>query len=166
MSTLRTSAGPNLALWLLWILPSAAVAASFASLYLAVRSGDTPLPDSYHWEGQALTADEALQARARTLGIVALLQFDAATGQCQVRLRGDSPAEMRVDLTHPTQRDADQHWILQRDATGYHTDCTALPQAHWWVQITDSARQWQLRGRLRGNLDAGPLTLTPDTPAG
>jgi hypothetical protein len=166
MSTLRTSAGPNLVLWLLWILPSAAVAASFASLYLAVRGGDTSLPDAYHWEGQALTADEALQTRARTLGIAALLQFDAATGQCHVTLRGDSPALLRVDLTHPTERAADQHWILQRDATGYHTDCQALPQAHWWVQITDPAQQWQLRGRMHGKLDAAPLTLTPDTQAG
>ncbi len=165
MSTLRTSGGPNLVLWLLWILPSVAVIASFASLYLAVRNGDTPLPDSYHWEGQALTADEALQAHARTLGIAALLQFDAATGQCQVKLLGDSPAQLRVDLTHPTQRAADQHWILQHDDTGYHANCQALPQAHWWVQITDSVHQWQLRGRMRGNLDAGPLALTPDTPA-
>ena len=165
MSTLRTAAGTNPVLWLLWLLPATAVAASFASLYLAMRSGDTPLPESYHWEGQALAADEVLQSRAKALGIAALLEFDSNTGKCHVRLRGDSPAQLRVDLTHPTQRVADQHWILQRDATGYHTDCQALPQAHWWVQITDPAQQWQLRGRVRGNLDPGPLTLTPDTPA-
>ena len=157
--------GPNYALWLLWILPASAVLASFASLFFALHGGDVPLPSAYHWEGQALDADQARQDQAKSLGIAALLQFDTAAGQCHVKLQGDSPAQLRLDLAHPTLTGADQHWTLDRDATGYHTACKALPKAHWWVQISDAAGQWQLRTRVQGDFSAGPVYITADSRA-
>lgn len=162
MSAQPATSGPNFALWLLWILPASAVLASLVSLYLAMRGADVPLPSAYHWEGQALTADEARQQRARTMRIAALLQFDAAAGQCRVKLQGDMPQQLRLDLTHPTLGAADRHWILERDADGYHTPCEALPRAHWWVQIGDPAGLWQLRARVQGDFNAGAVYLTAD----
>lgn len=158
-------AGRNYVLWLLWILPVCAVLASLLSLYLAMRGGDVPLPAAYHWEGQALGADEARQARARELGIAALLRFDAATGQCHVKLQGDAPEQLRVDLAHPTLGKADQHWTLVRDAAGYHTACPAVPKAHWWIQVSDAAGQWQLRTRWQGDLRSAPVYLAADARA-
>ena len=58
----------NFVLWLVIALPLIAVAASLASLALAVNSGDTELPKDYHWEGAALDNDQqrlALAARER-----------------------------------------------------------------------------------------------------
>jgi hypothetical protein len=166
MSATRTDTGLNPALWLLWILPGSAVVASFATLFIAIRSGDVPLPAAYHWEGQALSADEARQERARSLGLQALLQFDLAAGQCHVKLQGDAPAQLRMDLAHPTLGGADRHWTLTRDATGYHTACGALPKAHWWVQISDPDGRWQLRARVQGDFSSGPVYITADAKAG
>ena len=163
MNVQSASAGPNYAVWLLWILPASAVLGSFTSLYFALHGGDVPLPAAYHWEGQALSSDEARQERARSLGIAALLQFDTAAGQCHVKLQGDAPEQLRLDLAHPTLGGADQHWTLERDATGYHTACKALPKAHWWVQIADPAGQWQLRARVQSDFNAGPVYLTADS---
>jgi hypothetical protein len=166
MTTQVAPTGPNYALWLLWILPATAVLASFASLYLALHGGDIPLPAAYHWEGQALSGDEARQDRAKSLGVAALLQFDMTAGQCHVKLQGDAPAQLRMDLAHPTLAGADQHWLLDRDATGYHTACKALPKAHWWVQISDPAGTWQLRSRVKGDFSGGPVYITADSREG
>ncbi len=166
MSSTVNRPGPNLVLWLLWILPATAVAASFASLYVAVRNGDAPLPAAYHWEGQALDADQARQDKAKSLGMAALLRFDAAAGQCHVKLQGDAPAQLRIDLAHPTLTGADQHWTLERDPTGYHTACAALPKAHWWVQIGDPAGHWQLRARVLGDFSGGPVYIAADSREG
>lgn len=143
--------GPNPVFWLVWTLPALAVVASFTSLYFALRGGDVPLPANYHWEGQAIDADQTLQERAKVLGIAAVLQYDRASGQCRVLLRGDAPAQLRVDLAHPTEPVNDRHWIMSRDDTGYHSACTPPANAHWWLQISDSSGHWQLRARVHGD---------------
>jgi hypothetical protein len=165
-STAPAKRGPNIAYWLIWILPSCAVAGSFTSLYFAVHGMDPPLPAAYHWEGQALDADQSRQAQARSMGIAALLQFDAATGHCRVKLQGDSPGELRVDLAHPTRSADDRHWVMKRDGDGYQGECGALPKAHWWVQIGDPAGHWQLRGRVKGDFQGAPVYLAADSREG
>ena len=158
--------GPNIAFWLLWILPGCAVAGSFVSLYLAMHGGDAPLPAAYHWEGHALDADQARQDQARQLGIAALVQFDAATGQCSVRLQGDAPGELHVDLAHPTLSADDRHWVMKREGDSYRGECASLPKAHWWVQIGDAAGRWQLRARVKGDFRSAPVYLTADSREG
>ena len=77
----------NFVLWLVIALPLIAVAASLASLALAVNSGDTELPKDYHWEGAALDNDQqrlALAARERS-GATISYQSDTliSTGRSQ-----------------------------------------------------------------------------------
>ena len=48
----------------MWVLLGAAVIASLATLAIALRDADRPLPAAYHWEGEHLDRDFAL-ARAR-----------------------------------------------------------------------------------------------------
>ena len=166
MNAAAPGTGPNYAFWLIWILPASAVLASFTSLYFALHGGDVPLPTAYHWEGHALDSDQARQEQARHLGIAVLLQFDAVDGQCRLRLQGDSPAELRVDLAHPTIVADDQHWVMKKDGDGYRAPCSALPKAHWWVQIADPAGRWQLRGRFLSDFRGAPEYLTADAKAG
>lgn len=142
----------NPVLWLVLGLPAAAVAASFATLVIAARGSDPPLPSGYHWEGAALDADEARLAAARRQGITAEFHYDSAAQRCVVALRGAAPTQLRLQLTHATRATDDQQRELQREGALYTGACRTPPSSHWWVEITDDAASWSLRGRLQGDL--------------
>jgi len=156
----------NPVLWLVIGLPLLAVAGSFTSLGLAILHGDKELPASYHWEGKGLDGDEARIAEAGRLGLTAQVQADAVAGRCTVQLAAPAGDALNLDFTHPTEAAADRHLVLQRDGNGglYGAACAALPAAHWWVQVSDTAGRWLLRGRAEGALGT-PLLLSPRAPA-
>ena len=139
----------NPALWLVIGLPAVAVIASLVSLALAYRGGDVPLPERYHWEGSQLRADEARLDAAQRRGIGADFDFDAATAQCRVVLRGATPAALQLDLAHATRTGLDQRVLLQRAGDVYVGACAPLVQGHWWLQLADPADDWLLRQRIR-----------------
>jgi hypothetical protein len=147
---MRKPANPVLVLVI--ALPLLAVAGSFVSLALAVTRGDSELPKNYHWEGGALDRDDEQRARAARLGIGATLDFDPATGQCTLVLRGAAPATLRLTLVHPTVSSLDRHVLLQSSAGRYLAPCSALPAAHWWLELADEQDGWLLRSRLHGDL--------------
>lgn len=147
---MRRPANPVLALVI--ALPLLAVVASFVLLALAVTRGDSELPKNYHWEGGALDRDQELQARAARLGIGATLSFDAATQECTLMLRGAAPAALRLTLAHPTVTSLDRHVLLNPSGDHYAAPCSALPAAHWWLELSDGQDGWLLRGRLHGDL--------------
>jgi hypothetical protein len=149
---MRKPANPVLILVI--ALPLLAVAGSFVSLALAVTRGDSELPKSYHWEGGALDRDGEWQARAARLHIGGTLGFDAATGQCTLVLRGAAPAQLRLTLAHPTETSLDRHILLQPSGEHYAAPCSALPAAHWWLELADEQDGWLLRSRLHGDLHA------------
>lgn len=159
----RSPARANPVLWMVIGLPLLAVLASFGSLALALSHGDRELPSTYHWEGNALDRDDARRARAQALGLRAALRLDATTQRCVVRLQGMQPESLRLDLTHPTEPGADRHLLLQRSGDAYSAACTALPAAHWWVQLSDPAGDWLLRARAVPNAaadgTASPLSV-------
>jgi hypothetical protein len=147
---MRKPANPVLALVI--ALPLLAVAGSFVSLALAVTRGDSELPKNYHWEGGALERDQDQQARAARLGIGVTLRFDPATNQCTLVLRGAAPAALHLTLVHPTEGSLDQRILLQPSGGRYLAPCSALPAAHWWLELADEQGGWLLRGRVRGDL--------------
>ncbi len=147
---MRKPANPVLVLVI--ALPLLAVVGSFVSLALAVTRGDSELPKNYHWEGGALERDAELQARAARLHIVGTLGFDPATGQCTLLLHGAAPAVLRLTLAHPTETSLDRQVLLQPSGDHYAAPCSALPAAHWWLELADEPDGWLLRGRLHGDL--------------
>jgi uncharacterized protein len=155
----------NPVLWLVITLPLLAVAASLASLALAVSRGDPELPKDYHWEGAGLERDDQRLALAAQLGIGATLGYDPATGRCTVTLRGAAPEALRLALVHPGDPRADRRLTLARAGDSYRGDCAALPPAHWWLELSDDQERWLLRGRTRGGL-LQPVPLGAATPPG
>jgi uncharacterized protein len=151
----------NPVLWLVIALPLLAVAASFASLTLAITRGDQELPKNYHWEGGAFDRDQQQLALAARRQISATLAVDVTLQRCTVRLQGAAPATLQLQLTHPTAMSADRRIILRRSGDVYLAPCTALPDAHWWLELADDADQWLLRARARGTLQQ-PVTLGAD----
>ena len=142
----------NPVLWLVIALPLIAVVASLTSLALAVTRGDPELPKDYHWEGAALDHDQQQLTVAASEGITATISFQAATQRCVVALHGAAPAQLRLDLVHPTDPRADRRLTLARTGETYEADCTGLPPAHWWLEVSDDTGHWMLRGRTVGQL--------------
>jgi hypothetical protein len=147
---MRKPANPVLVLVI--ALPLLAVVASFVSLALAVTRGDSELPKNYHWEGGALDRDQESEARAARLHIAGTLGFDPAAQQCTLVLRGAAPAALRLTLAHPTVTSLDRHVLLHPSGDHYAAPCSALPAAHWWLELSDEQDGWLLRARLHGDL--------------
>jgi hypothetical protein len=142
----------NPVLWLVIALPLIAVVASLASLALAVTRGDPELPKDYHWEGAALDKDQQRLATAARQGIGATISYESNTQRCVVALHGVAPAQLRLDLVHPTDPRADRRLTLARMGERYEAECAGLAAAHWWLEVTDDSGRWMLRGRTVGQL--------------
>ena len=113
--------------------------------------------------GGQLEADAARLGAAAALGLQAELRVDAATQRCSVTLQGAAPEALRLDLTHPTTQASDRHVLLQETGGSYSAACASLPNAHWWVQLSDARGTWMLRARTMSALQA-PLTLKAGSP--
>src|SRR3954451_10929533 len=102
------------------LLPAAAVVAGLATLWIAVRSADRPLPVSYHWEGEHLDQDFAQQRLAAVHGIE--VDIDTGGGECAATLRHapDDPVSLTLTLTHSSDASLDRVVLLRRQQPGRH----------------------------------------------
>jgi hypothetical protein len=140
--------------WLMWLLPGSAVVAGFATLFIALRSGDRPLPESFHWEGARLDADFARARSAAALGIE--VEFDARHGQCHVVVRHipRDPAAINLLLTNGGDANLDRRLRLMRIAPGeYRAACAPIAPGRWRVTLDDDSGTWSVRDIATGNLE-------------
>jgi hypothetical protein len=138
----------NPVFWLMWLLPGAAVCASFATLAIALDGADVKLPPTYHWEGQALDEDFERARRAVALGIRGSFQVDAAAGECVLTLTGPASDSLQLLLTHSNDVDLDRRVLLRRAAGGeFRAPCEKLPPARWRIALDDEVKGWSLRAR-------------------
>jgi hypothetical protein len=155
----------NPVFWLMWLLPAAAVTASFATLAIAMHGADRALPEAYHWEGERLDRDFARQRRAAELGIEVTLRL--LGGDCEATLRGNAgdPAALDLLLTHGSDAGLDQRIRLWRVAQGtYRGTCIVAP-ARWRIAIDDPAGAWALRARhALGSDGKAPVTVRARAP--
>ena len=151
--------------WLMWLLPGSAVVASFATLFIAVRGGDRPLPETYHWEGASLDADFARARAAATLGIE--MNFDSHDGKCRVTVRNvpSDPAALSLRLTHGVDAGLDRRLRLMRVAPNeYHAACAPIAAGAWRVALDDDSGVWSVRAAVTGKLES--LALRARDPDG
>jgi hypothetical protein len=143
----------NPVFWLMWLLPAAAVCASFATLAIALGGADTALPTSYHWEGERLDEDFERARRAVSLGVSARL--DLRAGECIVTLRssaGDS-ASLRLLLTHSNDVSLDRQVLLRLSQPGeFRAPCSDLPAGKWRIALDDEFAGWAIRAKVDGSL--------------
>lgn len=143
---------------LMWLLPGSAVVAGLATLAIALRSGDRPLPESYHWEGARLDADFARARTAAALGIE--VRFGIRDGQCQATVTHvpADPAALNVQLVHSDDAGLDRQLRLMRVAPNeYRAACAPLASGNWRVAFADDAAQWSVRAVASGNLESVAL---------
>jgi len=141
--------------WLMWLLPGSAVIAGFCTLFIALRSGDRPLPESYHWEGARLDADFGRARAAAALGIE--VEFSARDGQCDAVVRGipRDPVAVNLLLTNGTDAGLDRRLRLLRVSPNeYRAACAPIANGNWRIALDDDSAQWSVRAVSTGTLES------------
>jgi hypothetical protein len=158
----------NPVFWLMWLLPGSAVLASFATLGVALKGADRPLPKDYHWEGERLDHDFARARAAAALGVEVRLELQG--GQCRALISplDTEPAALDLLLTHGVDAGLDRRTRLTRIAAGeYRSACAPLAPGKWRIALEDDAAQWALRGNVDGRADHVLLRArSPDRSSG
>ncbi len=141
----------NPVFWLMFLLPGAAVAASFVTLAIALGGADRALPPGYHWEGERLDEDFDRARRAAALGIRGTLALNA--GECVLTLAGVDSPHLRLLLTHSNDAGLDRQVLLKRGAANeYRAACAEVPEGRWRLALEDDAAGWLLRQNAVGSL--------------
>lgn len=107
--------------WFIVCLLATSVTAGITTVIIAVRSQDSLVSDDWYEEGTAINRRFERDALARTLGVRAVLGFDAARGELTLTLSGESTdrvRRLRLELAHPTHSEQDTVVILERMASG------------------------------------------------
>jgi len=158
----------NPVLMLAWGLSAVAVVASVLSLAAALRTPESELPEQYHWEGFQLDRDFSQAARATELKVHATLSGFSANGRCELVLRtaGAPPDSLELLVAHATRPALDQRVTFTRVADGarvgdslarYTGSCKPAADAHWRLELIDTANGWAVRQTTRGPLDGAAL---------
>ena len=157
----------NPVLTLAWGLPAVAVAASVASLIVALRTPESELPEQYHWEGFQLDRDFSQAARATELEVHARLSGFGASRRCELELRisGAAPESLDLLVAHSTQPRLDQRVKFTHRAgtragdslERYAGSCEPAPDSHWRLELVDAKNGWAVRRTIRGPLDGAAI---------
>lgn len=138
--------------WLLMSGPAVVVIAGFATLYLAVTTEDGLVVDDYYKQGLAINVTLSREARARALGVSALVEFSDQYDRVQVRLTGETgrTQRLRLRLVHPTRAGKDQSLALvPRPDQSQVALIAPLEPGAWQVVIEDESAGWRLAGMLQ-----------------
>jgi hypothetical protein len=151
-------------LWLVILLPAAAVVAALASVVIAFVTRDAVVADEYRKEGLAINLDPTRDLAAQRLGVGAELSF--AAGTVSVRLDPGTaapPTQLVLLLSHATRAEQDRLVRLTAGPNGsYSAALPALAPGHWYLEVSPADRAWRLTGEFTDV--PGTLTLRARTP--
>jgi len=139
--------------WFLIALPLSVVIAAIVTIIIAIESNDGLVSDDYYKEGLAIHKDAASAARAKALGIIGALDYDADTGavilNLEVPLQGEQLA-LSLDVVHPTLPNQDQTIPLSPlNGTSFAGRLEPLGPANWKLSLRPADRSWRVEGRLQ-----------------
>lgn len=150
-------------MWLVILLPAAVVVAGFATLFIAIGSGSNDaVSDRVRRTAQIQTAELGPEERARTLGLVAVLQLQPdAVRVLPVQGEFDRDKPLLATFAHPVRADADIDIELLPDANGWRADI-AIDMTHdWRLQLAPRHAgpdaDWRIHGRLPAGQQAAHL---------
>jgi len=135
--------------WVLIALPSTAVIAGIATLFIAMHDPDGLVVDDYYKAGLAINrsiererAAAERGMRGRLLLVQGSLSLDLASAQ------GSVTEPVQLSLLHATRAGNDQVFELTPGAAGsYHAEVAALPPGRWIVRV--EANDWRIVGSLK-----------------
>jgi hypothetical protein len=141
-------------LWLVVALPAAVVVAGIATLVIAIRAGGSDaIPDEVRRTAQVQVADLGADARARSLGLSALVRVDGDAIEV-LPVSGALPrdAALTLRLRHPTRAAGDRELVLRPSGLGWRVGHTLERGHDWRLELAPADRSWRLRGRLPAGL--------------
>lgn len=140
--------------WFLIAMLGSVVVACVITIRIAFQNPDSIVRDNYYRDGLVINQELAASQRARDLQLSALLAWDAASGQVEIRMQGEPvvAAGLVLALVHPRHASDDIELILR--AVDERLYATTLPeslpqqlQGKWELQLNPQAgEEWQLRG--------------------
>jgi hypothetical protein len=152
--------------WLLILIPAAAVIGGFVMLYLAISTDDGLVVDDYYRQGKAINQVLLRDRRAAKLGLAARVFILPETSSIRLQLTAANtaalPDTLQLHVLHATRRGEDQICRLARSAPGEYTCPLSLPSpAPWHLQLEGD--DWRLTGRFETPVNQ-PVDLVPATP--
>jgi hypothetical protein len=148
--------------WIIMAIPGAAVIMGVVMIVLAARTNDGLVVEDYYKQGLAINQVLDREARARALGIAAVVTVSGDHSRVYVRFAAPENAVQAPALSfvHPTRAGRDHRVVLNRTLAGeYEGEMLPLSQGHWRVVIDDRNAGWRLQGAWHtGNM---PLELAP-----
>ena len=154
--------------WLIIFLPACAVAASFATLYIAVQNRPEMVVADYGNIEAISTKFADRNRHALNLGLSANLTFTEVTDRTAVTVKlrsndGDAlPSVLQMRVTHSTMASLDDLGQLA-GGEGYYTGTINLPGGAYDFHIEDEQKSWRLSTRVTGS--PATLELSPYQPS-
>lgn len=129
--------------WLLMAGPAAVLVAGGFTSWIAFSSADGLVADDYYKQGLAVNRVLAKEDAARRLGISAEVRL--AAGEIAVRLTGEHPPALFVQLAHATRAGLDVRLRLAPGPDGaYRAELAPLAPGHWQIVIEDARGSWRI----------------------
>lgn len=149
--------------WFLIALPATVVAASFATLWLALSTPNPMVVDDYARIARSTELRLERDIAAAALGVRAEVRFIAGANVVEVRLRPETiePDSLELRLSHPLLEQRDQVVSLMRVPGGWSANL-APPEGRWYLQLYPGDSSWRLSGALAGQPE---LLLAPPSRA-
>jgi hypothetical protein len=154
--------------WLIIFLPACAVAASFATLYIAVQNRPEMVVADYGNIEAISTEFADRNRRALELGLIANVTFTEVADRTAVAVNlrssdaGALPSVLQMRVTHSTVANLDDIGQLA-GGEGYYTGTINLPGGAYDFHIEDEQKSWRLSTRVTGS--AAALELAPYQPS-
>jgi len=129
--------------WLLMLGPGAVLVAGAVTTWIAFASADGLVVDDYYKQGLAVNRVLAKEEEAKRLGISADVRLGG--GEIAVRLAGQHPPALFVQLAHATRAGLDVRLRLAPGADGaYRAELAPLAPGRWQIVIEDPRGSWRL----------------------
>ena len=137
--------------WMIIFLPACAVAASFATLYIAARNPPEMAVTDYTSIEAIAAEQQARDQRAGELGISAQIEFSGKSVVARVQSydRTTLPPVLSLRIQHSTTAQFDQSTNLAGDQ-GIYTGSITLPSGAYDLHLEDPERSWRLSARVSG----------------
>lgn len=133
--------------WLLMAGPAAVLVAGAATTWIAFASADGLVADDYYRQGLGINKRLARAQAAERAGISARVEL--APGRIRVRLQGEAPEALFVQLAHATRAGHDVRLRLAPGADGaYEAELAPLAAGRWRAVIEDPRARWRLAQEL------------------
>lgn len=150
--------------WILMSGPAAVIVAGIVTAVIAVTTFDGLVADDYYRQGLGINRDIARDEKARALGVIAAVEFNADRGKVRVVLSPPSVAgaSLRLRLVHRTRSGEDQSIGLAAVTPGVYEGWVApLRGGPWRIAIEDPAGTWRVAGDWAANDSGAMLAAAP-----